>query len=177
MSSRLSYDLSWARLRELGLLNHNGRPSMPERLPRYDDNEPLGFRVFRMRLDDALDLSELSLPRTFFGRSEIRRVSFQNSDLHESNLCWNDFIGTDFTGANLPDSDLRSSLFKNVLFIGSNLNGSDLRRSSFINCNFDRAELKGALLTREQGDVMSLSDIQLKDVDWRGDSGPEPEGG
>jgi BTB/POZ domain-containing protein KCTD9 len=91
MAARLPYDLSCARLRELGLLAHDDRAPMPERLPRHDDEEPLGFNLFRTRLSDALDLSDLSLPRTFFGRSEINQVSFRNTDLRESNLCWNDF--------------------------------------------------------------------------------------
>jgi BTB/POZ domain-containing protein KCTD9 len=104
MPVRLNYDLSCARLRELGLLAHDNHPPMPERLPQYDDSEPLGFSIFRTLLDDALDLSDLTLPRTFFGRSQIDRVSFRNSDLHESNLCWNDFNGTDFSGADLGSS-------------------------------------------------------------------------
>ena len=83
MPVRLNYDLSCVRLRELGLLAHDNHPPMPERLPQYDDSEPLGFSIFRTLLDDALDLSDLTLPRTFFGRSQIDRVSFRNSDLHE----------------------------------------------------------------------------------------------
>ena len=81
--SRLSYDLSCARLREIGLLARDDQAPMPERVPQYSDDEPLGFNVFRTRLADALDLSDLSLPRTFFGRSEINRVSFLNTDLKE----------------------------------------------------------------------------------------------
>jgi uncharacterized protein YjbI with pentapeptide repeats len=150
---------------------------MPERLPQYDDSEPLGFSVFRVRLDDALDLSDLTLPRTFFGRSEINRVLFRNTDLHESNLCWNDFNGTDFTRADLTGSDIRSSLFHKVLFINANLNGADLRGSSFLDCHFERAAMKGVLLTREQGAAMYLSETQRQSIDWRDESGPEPGGG
>jgi BTB/POZ domain-containing protein KCTD9 len=177
MASRLSYDLSCARLRELGLLDGDSHPPIPERLPRHDDSEPLGFSIFRTRLADALDLSDLTLPRTFFGRSEIKRVSFRNCDLRESNLCWNDFLGTDLTGADLAGSDIRSSLFQQVLFITTNLNGADLRQSSFINCDFKDAVMKGAVLTRQQAKAMCLAETQKREIDWRDESGPEPDGG
>src|SRR6202011_6251696 len=134
MAARLSYDLSCTRLRELALLARDDHAPMPERLPQYDDKEPLGFNVFRTRLSDALDLSALSLPRTFFGRSEINRVSFRNTDLHESNLCWNDFLETDFTGADLARSDIRSSLFRRVMFLNTNLAASDLPRLCLVGC-------------------------------------------
>ena len=177
MAARLSYDLSCARLCDLGLLALNERPPIPQRLPRHDDEGPLGFSVFRARLDDTLDLSDLSLPRTFFGRSEINRVSFRNTDLHESNLCWNDFLGADFTGADLARSDMRSSLFRHVVFVNANLDGADLRGSSFIDCNFEEATMRGVALTREQCPTMHLSEAQKLAVDWREDSGPEPDGG
>ena len=177
MAARLSYDLSCARLRDLGMLALDERPPIPKRLPRDDDEASLGFSVFRERLDDALDLSGLSLPRTFFGRSEINRVSFRNTDLHESNLCWDDFLGTDFTDADLARSDMRSSLFRQVVFVNANLDGADLRRSSFIDCNFEGATMRGVALTREQCPTMHLSEAQRLAVDWHEDSGPEPDGG
>ena len=86
MAARLSPDLSYARLCDLGLLDPNELSSPPERMPRHGDEGPLGFSVFRQRLDDNLDLSDLSLPRTFFGRSDVNRVCFRNTDLHELNL-------------------------------------------------------------------------------------------
>src|ERR1043166_7617854 len=171
MTTRLSYDLSCARLREIGLLRRDEHPPMPERVPKYDDDEPLGVNIFRTRLDDGIDLSDLTLPRTFFGRSEINGVLFRNSDLRESNLCWNDFKGTDFSEADLSGSDMRSSLFKNVLFVTSNLNGTDLRRSAFIDCSFELAKMKGAVLTHQQGTMIHLSSMQIADVDWRHESG------
>jgi hypothetical protein len=85
MAARLSYELSCARLRELGLLDRDSIAPMPERLPRYDDEEPLGLNVFRACLAAGLDLSDFSPPRTFFGRAEIKGVSFRNTDLRESN--------------------------------------------------------------------------------------------
>lgn len=177
MPARLSYDLSCARLCDLGLLALNERPLIPKRLPRHDDEAPLGFSVFRARLDDPLDLSDLSLPRTFFGRCEINRVSFRNTDLHESNLCWNDFRGTNFTDACLARSDMRSSFFRHVVFVNANLDGADLRGSSFIHCNFEGATMRGVALTRQQCPTIRLSEAQRLAVDWHEDSGPEPDGG
>jgi uncharacterized protein YjbI with pentapeptide repeats len=174
MAARLSPDLSYARLCDLGLLDPNELSSPPERMPRHDDEGPFGFSVFRQRLDDNLDLSDLSLPRTFFGRSEINRVCFRNTDLHESNLCWNDFLGTDFTDANLARSDMRSSIFKQVVFVNTNLDGADLRGSSFIDCNFEGATMRRVALTREQCATVHLSEAQRLDVDWHEDDGPEP---
>jgi BTB/POZ domain-containing protein KCTD9 len=177
MAARLSYDLSCARLCGLGLLALNERPPIPKRLPRHDDKTPLGFSVFRALLDDTVDLSDLSLPRTFFGRSEINRVSFRNTDLHESNLCWNDFLGTDFTDADLARSDMRSSIFQRVFFVNANLDGADLRGSSFIDCNFEGATMRGAALARDQCPGMHLSEVQRLAVDWHENSGPYPDGG
>jgi uncharacterized protein YjbI with pentapeptide repeats len=177
MTDRLSYELSCSRLREIGLLAPDDRAPMPKRVPQYDDDEPLGVNIFRMRLADSLDLSDLSLPRTFFGRSEISQVSFRNSDLHESNLCRNDFLGVDFTGADLSHSDMRSSIFKGIQLAASNLAGADLRRSSFVDCAFENAVMRGVALTRQQGGTIRLSATQRNEIDWRDEDGPEPGGG
>jgi uncharacterized protein YjbI with pentapeptide repeats len=177
MAARLSYDSSHAGLCDLGLLDRNERWSPPNRMPWHDDDEPFGFSVFRTRLDDTLDLSDLSLPRTFFGCSEINRVSFRNTDLQESNLCWNDFLGTDFTDADLTRSDMRSSIFERVVFVNAKLDSADLRGSTFIECNFAGATMKGAALAREQSATMQLSEAQRLAVEWHEDSGPYPDGG
>jgi uncharacterized protein YjbI with pentapeptide repeats len=177
MAARLSCQLSYARLCDLGLLGPDELLSLPKRMPRHDDEGLLGFSVFRQRLDDDLDLSDLSLPRTFFRRSEINRVCFRNSDLHESNLCWNDFLGTDFTDADLARSDMRSSIFKRVVFVNANLDAADLRGASFIDCNFQGATMSGAALTREQCATVHLSEAQRLAVAWHEDDGPEPGGG
>jgi len=68
---------------------------LSERAPRHDD-EQLGVSFFRTRLADVT-LDGLTLPRTFFGRSEIRGVSFPVTDLSESTANWNDFIDVDFS--------------------------------------------------------------------------------
>jgi len=164
-------------LRELGLLAHDDLAPLPKRLPRYDDEEPLGVNIFRTRLAGDLNLSDLSLPRTFFGRSEINGVSFRNTDLHGSNLCWNDFVGVDFTGADLGHADMRSSIFKGVRFVGANLKEATLLRSTFIDCIFDGAVMRGAALTHQQGETMHLSETQKHEIDWRDEDGPEADGG
>ena len=176
MVARLNYDLSCARLREFGLLDRDSHPPMPKRLPRHDDDKPFGVSMFRTLVDD-LDLSDLTLPRTFFGRSQIDRVSFRGCDLHESNLCWNDFNDIDFSGADLAGSDMRASLFHKVLFVAANLDGADLRQSSFTECHFEEATMKGTILERQQGAMMRFSEGQRQTIDWRDESGPERGGG
>jgi hypothetical protein len=43
-----------------------GKPFVPPQMPNHDDTE-LGFSFFRQLLQDA-DYSNLTLPRTYFGR-------------------------------------------------------------------------------------------------------------
>src|ERR1051325_9855066 len=119
MAERLDYETSCRRLYELGLADSDVAPPIPDHRPRFDDEEPLGASFFRTRVEG--DLSGLSLPRTYFGRSEVTAASFQNTDLNESTLCWNDFIDVDFSRASLGNSDLRASLFERVSFAHSEL--------------------------------------------------------
>jgi BTB/POZ domain-containing protein KCTD9 len=161
----------------IGRLNYKGEPpSIPERMPTAYDGEPLGVRIFRELVEQA-DYSNLTLPRTFFGRSEINTVSFRNTDLSQSNLCWNDFIDVDFAEANLAEGDLRSSVFERVKFDGADLRGADLRHSWFGACAFDGAAMQGTILTHTQRAQLTLSETQAEAVDWRVDAGPEPDGG
>jgi uncharacterized protein YjbI with pentapeptide repeats len=170
---RLTYEQSCQRLQELGGLPPGDPPPVPARLPMYDDGE-LAIRFSREHLE-GVDLSNLSLPRTFFGRSQLTGCSFANTDLAESNLCWNDFNGVDFTSALLARSDLRSSLFDNVILIGADLSGADMRRSTFTGCRFDGALMTDAILCGREG--LDLSEVQVAAIDWREDEGPEPGGG
>ena len=169
MSERLDYKASCQKL------NLDPIPPIPDRRPSYNDDEPLGFSFFRELVEG--DYSNLTLPRTFFGRSEIREATFFNTDLKESTLCWNDFMEVDFGKAILSHSDLRAALFENVSFANCDLSFSDLRRSSFINCNFEGANLKGAVLTKEMGKALTFSPSQRSQITWVDDDGPEPEGG
>ena len=83
--ARLSYLES---CRQLSALNDKGEPPrIPDRLPHYDDDETWGINFFR-ELVRKRDLSNLTLPRTYFGRSQIEQVLFRNTDFTESNLCW-----------------------------------------------------------------------------------------
>ena len=119
----------------------------------------------------------LTLPRTFFGRSVINDAPFQNTDLRESNLCWNNFMRVDFTDAILTRCDLRASIFDNVKFVRADLSGADMRRSSFENCDFDGASLTGVIMSYEQGSAVNLSEEQRSKVAWTNDDGPEPRAG
>lgn len=150
-------------------------PPLPAGRPRYDDPEPLGINFFRTSVEG--DLAGLTLPRTFFGRSEIRDASFHNTDLSESTLCWCDFVGVDFTDACLRDSDLRASNFERVRFDRGDLRNADLRMSGFTDCSFVDAMMSGAKLTRDQEGTLLLSPQQRMEVDWQTDEGDEPDGG
>jgi BTB/POZ domain-containing protein KCTD9 len=174
---RLNYEASCERLRELGLLGADDLAPLPKRRPHPDDDAPLGVNFFRVVIDEPLDLSRLSLPRTFFGRSEIRDVSFEETDLHESTLCWTDFMDVSFKGALLFNADLRASNFERVSFEGADLRGADLRQSSFESCLFDAALMEGAVLTSAQLIALTLSSGQRAEIIHAQDEGPEPPGG
>ena len=173
---RLSYEESCRRLQPT-YLDENVVPPIPDHLPQYDDEGVLGVSFFRTFLGEGEDLSNLTLPRTFFGRSEINDVSFCGTDLTESNLCWNDFIAVDFSHAVLTKSDLRASLFSEVKFVSANLSGADLRQSSFEDCDFTGADMAGAILTRQQEAQLRLSEQQRMSIAWTAEDGPEPGGG
>lgn len=174
--TRLNYEDSCRRLQP-NYLEVDNIPPMPERMPQYDDPEPLGVNFFRTSIGDGDDLSNLTLPRTFFGKSEVNDASFQNTDLTESNLCWNDFTDVDFTDAILARSDLRALLFNRVKFVRTDLRGADMRQSAFEDCDFDSALLTGAILTTEQGTQLNLSEEQRGQIAWTDEEGPEPGGG
>src|ERR1700682_6312820 len=115
---RRSLDETWAFLRADGLempYGEDGRPHVPPSMPSQGDDEPLGFSFFRGKWVEV-DFSNLTLPRTFFGRSSFERVSFANTNLSESRVCWNDFDDCDFSGADLSGSDLRASIYKGCKF-------------------------------------------------------------
>jgi uncharacterized protein YjbI with pentapeptide repeats len=174
---RVGYDDSIRRLRDLGFLAEDERPPVPDHIPQPEDEEPLGLSFFRTFVGEGVDLSNLSIPRTYFGRSEISNASFRNTDLTESNLRWNDFIDVDFTEATLTRADLRASVYARVNFTRTNLCGADMRRAHFEKCDFNGAVMDGAILARSQGHLLNLSNVQKAVVDWRREDGPEPSGG
>jgi len=172
---RHSYEESCKVLQGLGLLEGNRIPPQPQRQPRHDDDEP-GVSIFRISVE-KVSLNNLSLARTFFGRSEIRSVSFKGTDLTESILCWNDFIEVDFADADLSRCDLRAANFRNVKFVRSNLTAAELRNASFEQCDFTDANMDGTKLTRMQGWKLKLSEQQRKGIDWHWSGADQPPGG
>jgi hypothetical protein len=180
---RRSLEESWKHLKEQGYkmpLTADQKPLVPSRMPRYDDEAPLGFSFFRTGLEDE-DVSNVTIPRVFFGRSSLERVAFRNTDLSESCMCWNDFIDCDFSRADLSRCDMRSSIFRRCRFVGAVLSKADLRRSTFEGCDFTGATLKGAKADEVYGEEYELEDRlsekQRKSMKWAEDPGPEPDGG
>lgn len=148
---------------------------MPSRRPLHDDPEPLGVTFFRTEVSG--ELTNLTLPRTFFGKSEIREASFRNTDLTESTLCWCDFEAVDFSEACLRDSDLRAANFDRVNFSKCDLRGSDLRLATFMDCTFEGASMHAVKLTRAQARQVRLDRSQTREVDWQANDAEEPGGG
>jgi BTB/POZ domain-containing protein KCTD9 len=173
---RLSYEDSCRLLQRRGYLDEGAVPPMPNHRPQCDDEEPLGVCFFRTSVGEG-DLERLTLRRTYFGRSVVGPVSFKNTDLSESTLCWNDFNKVLFTDADLSRSDLRASLFSEVEFVRTNLRDADLRQSTFEACDFKDADMRGARLSRKQEQGISLSDQQRKAIDWQDSDGEPPPGG
>jgi uncharacterized protein YjbI with pentapeptide repeats len=104
-------------------------------------------------------------------------MSFRNTDLSESTLCWCDLNGVDFTDGDLRDCDLRASRFIRVKFVRATLRNADLRRSFFEDCDFTDADLRRARLTYLQGRKLVLSEGQKAVIDWRFMDGEVPGGG
>lgn len=169
---RLSYEESWKRVNDPDDISP---PPVPSRMPRYDD-DILGISFFRTLVEKE-DLSCLTLPRTFFGRSEINETSFRNTDLSESSMCWNDFIEVDFSEASLVGCDARKSTFSKVTFTSADLSRADFRGSTFEDCDFAGAHMHDTILTREQGKGLVLSNRQETDIAWTDEAGQEPDGG
>ena len=173
---RKNFEETISVLRSIGLVCDDQSPKLPEEIPQFDDENPCGFRAFRMGVE-KMDLSGLDMRRTFFSKSEISECNFHSTDLSESNLCWNDFINADFSESILSRSDMRASIFEGANFKGANLSSADMRRSNFNNCNFEGANMSGVKLTRISASTMGLSEQQRSSIDWQADNGQEPAGG
>jgi len=185
-ATRLSLEETWKHLEEQNEempRADDGEPFVPPGIPSQDDEE-LGYSFFRNGVEDG-DYSGLTLPRTYFCRSSLTRVTFQNSDLHESRMCWNDFIECDFSGADLSKCDLRSSTYEKCNFSDADLRGADLRRAYIVECTFAGSLLEGAVALPdghpeacEDGTLtQSLSTEQRAAMTWTDDAGDEPDGG
>lgn len=173
--SRLNYEESCRKLQEMELIPRGDILPQPYDRPRPEDDTP-GVSFFRTELAGA-KLERLTLSRTFFGRSEIRAVSFRDTDLSESRAHWNDFIEVNFTSANLAGADLRACVFERVRFNRAVLAGVDFRYCGFKQCHFLEADLTDAKLTRKAGAALKLTPEQQSVIDWQADEGEEPPGG
>jgi uncharacterized protein YjbI with pentapeptide repeats len=149
---------------------------IPPRMPRYDDPEPLGLSFFRTRVMHQ-NFSGLSMPRTFFGRSELEAVAFDRTDLSESCMTWCNWVSCSFVESVLRGADLRSSRFAYCDFRGADLSLADLRRSTLIDCAFDSALMNNLRLCRKQRKYLQLSGSQLSGILWRWFPGELPPGG
>ncbi len=172
---RFTYEESCRELQKQHWLAAGTLPALLQRPPRCGD-ESTGVRFVQTMLADA-KLERLTLPWTFFGRSEIRSASFADSDLSGSVANWNDFIKVDFSRADLSGADLRANLFEQVRFVGASLAGADLRYGGFKRCDFAGADLTDAKLTRKAGTALGLSPDQQRMIDWQDEEGEEPAGG
>lgn len=175
LPERLRYEDSCRRLQPRHL-EPGPIPPLPDRMPHPEDSL-LGVSFFRTLLEDADDLCNLTLPGSFFGRGEIRRSSFRNTDLSASFMCWNDFNEVDFTDAVLAGADLRASRFVRVRFDSADLSGADLRQSGVEHCVFTKATMYDTVLTHAQGTRLVLSAAQRARIAWTDHDGPEPPGG
>lgn len=176
MNSQKSYEVSCRLLQNYGLIDDGHIPPLPINMPNFDDPEPLGISFFKELIEDG-DLENSTLPRTFIGRSKLTNVSFKNTNLTESRLCWNDFIKVDFTHSILNGCDLRASLFDEVAFVHAQLSNTDLRHSSFNQCDFTGAKMTGTKLVAFQATQLNLSSEQENEIDWQNEQGEEPDGG
>lgn len=91
MAVRLDYEASCKRLHELGWPDSEPAPPVPERKPRYDDDETLGASFFRTRV--VGDLSGLG---TILTRRLGKTLALSGSQLSEIN--WTDDDGEEPVG-------------------------------------------------------------------------------
>jgi uncharacterized protein YjbI with pentapeptide repeats len=149
-----------------------GRDSIHSRSATGHRGRGTGLRVLPTKCEG--DYSALSIPRTFFGKSLIEQASFENSDLSESVLCWNDFIDVNFSSASLQNADLRRSVFERCLFANADLRGADLRGSDFTDCGFAGAQFEGAVAERGADWLKALEPSQRAQLTEANSDGDDP---
>jgi len=179
---RLTPENSIKYIRDLGWDVPDDSSAFLKSMPSETDGE-LGLRFFRTNVHNA-QFDYLTIPRTYFGRSEIKSTTFEHSDLVESRMCWNDWQYCHFAGADLSGCDLRRSHFEYCYFNGANLKGADLRGACFDRCSFSNAVMKGVKLGKQFGflsglkaKALKLSPEQAREIDWVSSAGEEPAGG
>ena len=104
--------------------------------------------------------------------SGMARVGFAGCWWAESFMCWADFVGCDFGGADLTGCDMRASLFRDCRFDGAILRGTDLRRSSFEGCSFVGADMAAAMADGVRTRLGATYGVATTGV-----AGPEPADG
>jgi hypothetical protein len=180
----LPYAESFAILKNRVEITGDPHPTV-NRPPKHDDERP-GPSIFRTVVEEV-DLTNLTLPGLYVGRSELRDVTFQGSDLHMSTFNWSDLTQCRFMAADLTDADLRACRFVRCAFSSANLSRADLRGSTFADCVFDGAVFEGTKLYRRPGLAgffragsdqrsLPLTHEQSDAAEWLKDS-PEPGGG
>ena len=84
---RRSLEETWKLLRKEGYEIAAGRGNRPKLIDHHAGRDrkgdPVDITFFRSIWEDA-DLSNHTLPRRYFNRSEFQRVSFRNTDLDRS---------------------------------------------------------------------------------------------
>jgi uncharacterized protein YjbI with pentapeptide repeats len=179
---RKSLEETWRFLEAKGAAlprTADGAPHLPSRMPNIGDDSPVNIIFFRTGWQGS-DLSHLTLPRMFFGRSSFEKVNFSATDLSDSRVCWNEFIECDFSGADLRGCDLRATDFRQCIFRDADLTGADLRRSPFEACIFEGAKLAGAIAHKRSAAedlVPLLTKAQRAEIRWVHELGDEPPGG
>lgn len=178
-TERLSLEATWKHLRKAdGFDIPRARGNKPKLIDHHAGvdrkSDPVDITFFKSLWEDT-DLSNLTFPRRHINRTGMTRVSFRNTDLNQSFLCWNDFIECDFTDADLTCCDLRASVFEGCSFVRCKLIGADLRGSSFEGCDFTAADLTGAKVWIDDED-MPTDDWQFAQIVMCDDN-PEPRGG
>lgn len=175
--TRKDLEASWKHLEQQGYSppRRNELPFVPATMPNSDDDE-LGFEFFRTKVIDE-SFALLTLPRTFFGRSLLERVDFRGTDLHESRMCWNDFVACNFADADLHGADFRASVFTSCSFKGADLRQAELRNATFDDCDFTGAQLDGAHLRKTDALLSTLSVEQGSRLIIEVFAADEPPGG
>jgi hypothetical protein len=175
---RLSLEETWKRLRKAGHKLPAGRGGVPKLIDHHAGVERkkdvYDIEFFRTVYEDA-DFSNLTLPRRYVNRSGFTRVSFCNTDLNQSFMCWNDFIECDFTDADLTCCDMRASTFQGCSFVRCKLVGANVHRSGFEDCDFTDADVTGMQLDVDV--EIDLAKKQSDETDSSWDEGPQPKGG
>jgi hypothetical protein len=175
-ATRLDLYASWTVLEKMGYSpprDDVGRPMLPSKPPGDPESEEDDLSFFRTRVDSE-EFSSLTMPRTFFARTEIHYTRFRDTDLSQSFMCWNDWLDCDFTAADLSSANLKAARYLYCTFAGANLNGADLRMADFIGCDFTGAQMQRARLTRKQAKSLALTAEQRKVIAWQSREGPEP---